>query len=109
MKKNEYDPPILSDAETVVLQMLCRYHMLEKPFYPPKVARRCGVPSWIIVNALNSLIKRNLARRDGRNYIPAMQVNGSPVPKPKIRFENGVKIIECPPLYARGYARRRYL
>ncbi|MCB9990700.1 MAG: hypothetical protein H6867_04900 [Rhodospirillales bacterium] len=109
MKFNEYDAPILSDTETIVLQMLCRYHMLEKPFHAGKVARRCGVPRWIIEGALNSLIKRRLAERSGEYFIPAMQINGAPVPKPKIRYEGGVKIIECPTLYARGYARRNYL
>lgn len=109
MKKREYDAPVLSDTETIVLQMLCRYHMLARPFLVGKVARRCGVPRWIIEGALNSLIKRRLAKRKGEYCIPAMQVNGAPVPKPKIRFEKGVKIIECPTLYARGYAQRTYL
>jgi len=109
MKTNEYDAPVLSDAETVVLRMLCRYYMLEKPFSVQKVALHCQVPSWIIKNTLKSLIKRNLVRFEDGNYIPAMQVNGAPIPKPAIRFEKGVKVYECPPLYARGYAKRGYL
>lgn len=109
MKEKEYDPPILNEAETMVLQLLCRYHMLGRVFNPARAARFCGVPVWIVAGALKSLMNRKLARQKGKHYIPAMQINGAPVPKAEISFQDGIKIIKCPKMYARGYAQRKYL
>lgn len=108
METQEYYSPDLSDAESMVLRVLCRCHMLDKPFCPAKIACQCAVPVWIIRNALNCLVKRNLVRCEDDRYIPLMQETGAPVPELKIRIENGIKIIECPTLYARGYARKLY-
>lgn len=109
MNKIQYEAPILNEAESMVLQMVCRYHMLRKKFVPGRVARHCGLPSWVVVSALKSLVARKLTQRRGRHYVPIMQINGAPVPKVEIYFENGIKIIKCPAMYARGYAQRKYL
>ena len=55
------------------------------------------------------LAAQKLITAKGKNYVPAMQINGAPIPKPEIYFENGVKIIRFPPMYAEGYARMRNL
>lgn len=109
MKVQEYDAPILSDSETMVLQAVCRYYMMGKPFNTTRAARYCGVPVWTVNYHLETLVRRKLANRKGSDYIPAMQINGAPVPMPEIIFENGIKIIKCPKMYAQGYARCRYL
>lgn len=105
----KYNAPILSDTETLVLHAVCRYYMLGLTFKPARAARYCGLPLWIINYHLKSLIKRKVLKRCGGNYIPLMQANGAPVVMPEIYFENGIKIIRCPRMYAEGYARRRYL
>ena len=37
------------------------------------------------------------------------KANGAPVVMPEVYFENGIKIIRCPRMYAEGYARMRNL
>lgn len=107
MKK--YNVPVLSDTETLVLQVVCRYHMLGQPFKPNRAARHCGLPLWIVNNHLKSLAKRKVLKRHKDNYVPLMQANGAPVVMPEIYFENGIKIIRCPRMYAEGYALMRNL
>ncbi len=107
MNEIDYDPPLLNDSEMMVLQILCRHYMLGKPFQTGRVARYCGVPSWIVGYTLRGLIRRKLVRENDGEFIPAMQINGAPVPRPEIHYENGVKIIKCPKMYARGYALRQ--
>ncbi|PZO88577.1 MAG: hypothetical protein DI626_01410 [Micavibrio aeruginosavorus] len=105
----KYDAPILNDTETLVLQAVCRHHMLGLPFNPKRATRYCNAPVWIINHHLKSLIKRKVLKRCGDHYIPLMQASGAPVVMPEIYFENGVKIIRCPRMYAEGYARMRNL
>lgn len=108
MKEN-YNAPILNDAETLVLQAVCRHYMLGHPFNPARAMRYCGLPVWIINHHLKSLAKRKVLKRSNGNYIPLMQASGAPVAMPEVYFENGVKIIRFPPMYAEGYARMRNL
>lgn len=108
MKEN-YNAPILTDTETLILQAVCRYFMLGRPFNPKRATRYCGLPVWIINHHLNSLAKRKVLKRANGNYIPLMQASGAPVVMPEIYFENGVKIIRFPSMYAEGYARMRNL
>ena len=109
MKETVYTSPILSDTEAAVLRAVCRYYMLGKEFNPKRAARHCGLPVWIINYHLKSLTKRKVTRRAGKNVIPLMQASGAPVPMPEIKIENGIKIIQCPRMYAEGYAKGRYL
>lgn len=105
----KYNAPVLSDTEILVLQAVCRYYMLGKAFKPARAARYCGLPLWIINHHLKSLAKRKVLKRYRENYIPLMQANGAPVVMPETYFENGIKIIRCPRMYAEGYARMRNL
>lgn len=105
----KYNAPVLSDTENLVLQAVCRYYMLGQPFNPKRATRHCGLPVWIIHYHLKSLVKRKVLKRDKGNYLPLMQANGAPVVMPEIYFENGIKIIRCPRMYAEGYARMRNL
>lgn len=109
MKLKKHEAPFLNDLETTVLQMVCRYYMMEKPFNELSAARLSGIPVWSIKLGLKKLAAQKLITIEGKQYIPAMQINGAPIPKPEIYFENGVKIIRCPRMYAEGYARMRNL
>lgn len=105
----KYNAPILSDTETLVLQAVCRYFMLGQTFNKKRATRYCNLPHWIINYHLKSLVKRKVLKWEKGNYIPLMQVNGAPVAMPEIYFENGIKIIRCPRMYAEGYARMQNL
>ncbi len=105
----KYNAPVLTDTENLVLHAVCRYYMLGQPFKPKRATRFCGLPLWIINHHLKSLTKRKVLKRCGKNFIPLMQANGAPVAMPEVYFENGIKIIRCPRMYAEGYARMRNL
>ncbi len=109
MNEQKYNAPVLSDTEGLVLQAVCRCYMLGRTFNTARAARFCGVPVWVINYHLKSLTKRKVMQCRGDNYIPLMQVNGAPVVMPEIIYENGIKIIRCPRMYAEGYARMRNL
>lgn len=109
MNEKKYNAPVLTETETLVLQAVCRYYMLGKTFNPSRATRFCGVPVWVVNYHLKSLIKRKVMYRKGDNYIPLMQANGTPVAMPEIRYEQGIKIIKCPRMYAEGYAVMRNL
>ncbi len=109
MKHKTIEAPILNGGEELVLDTLCKHHMLQIPYKPNRVAFRCKIPVWVIEKSLHSLIKRGLVKKKSGQYMPLMQINGAPVPKPSIRYVNGIKIIECPPRYAVGYAIQRLL
>lgn len=103
-KQKRIEAPILNGGEQLVLETLCRHHMLQAPFLINRVALAYKIPSWVIKRSLGSLIKRGLVLERGESLIPKMQPNGAPLFKVKIRYENGVKIIQCPTFYANGFA-----
>jgi hypothetical protein len=107
--KKKQETPYLNGGEELVLDTLCKHHMLQTPFLVNRVAFRYKVPVWIIKQSLESLIKRGLVLQKGKSLTPKMQPNGAAIITPDIRYENGVKIIKCPAYFASGYARSGWL
>lgn len=107
--KKKQEPPYLNGGEELVLDTLCKHHMLQAPFLVNRVAFRHKIPVWIIKRSLESLIKRGLVLKKEKSLIPKMQPNGAPIITPEIKYENGVRIIKCPTYFANGYARSGWL
>lgn len=107
--KKYVEAPSLNGGEELVLETLCKYHMLEMAYNPARVALRCNIPVWVIKKSLRSLVARGLVDEYEGLYIPKMMPNGAPIPELEIQYTGGVKIIKCPAFYANGYAQTTLL